>query len=316
MPAEVESMFYTSNERNGRFVPWHGLGTPVEEAPTSKKALELSGLDWKVVQHDVKDAFTNAVVPNYRLNVRNTDNSILGIVGNRYKIVQNEDAFDFTDVLIGNGVKYETAGSLFNGKKIWLLARMPVKKLIDDDVDPYIVFTNTHDGSGSIKVAMTPTRVVCNNTLNLALEGSQRIWSTRHVGDINYKLEEARSTLKMASDYMDALSNKANELVSKKISDNDVRRMVDSLFKVDVNSSDRKIANIEDNKYEIYVAMAMPDLANYTGTAWQFINAVADYTSHHKPARNASTYKERNWNNVMSGHNILDSAYAMVNELV
>lgn len=316
MPACVESMFYVSNDRNGRFVPWHGLGTSVENAPNSLEAIKLAGLDWKVVQHEVKDATTGIVVPNFNLNVRSTDNSVLGIVSDRYKIVQNEEAFDFTDNIIGNDVKYETAGSLFDGKKVWLLARMPVKKLLGDDVDPYIVFTNTHDGSGAIKVAMTPTRVVCNNTLNLALKNSRRSWSTRHMGDIQSKMAEAKMTLKMADDYMDSLAKEAEVLAQKKVSQQDINKIVNELFPLSENASKRQENNVEEQKSEFYITLAMPDLANFNGTAWQIVNAAADYADHHKPARNANTYKERNWNSVINGHTIVDKVYSMVSEMV
>lgn len=316
MPAEVESMFYTSNERNGRFKPWHGLGVAVEEAPDSKKAIELAGLNWEVVQHDVQDGNSGIIVPDYKLNVRSSDNQVLGVVKSRYKIVQNSEAFDFTDNLVGNGTKYETAGSLFGGKKVWLLARMPVKKLLDDDVDPYIVFTNTHDGSGAIKAAMTPTRVVCNNTLNIALSNASRAWSTKHIGDINGKLAEAKETLRLADEYFTSLAKEAEVLAAKKISDKDVRTIIDSLFPVTPKTSDKQKENIQEQKDAIYVTMLAPDLANYAGTGWQLVNAVADYVDHHKPQKMTNSYYENNWNNIMNGHKILDQTYSMVSDLV
>lgn len=168
MAANIETMFYT------RTAPWHGLGTKVDEALTSKDALIYAGLDWQVLQEPV---YTSAgeLVSGYKVNVRDTDRNILGIVSDRYKIVQNEEAFSFTDALLGEGVKYETAGSIANGKIVWMLARMPQRYIISGDaIEPYLVFSNTHDGSGAIRVAMTPIRVVCQNTLNLALRGAQR----------------------------------------------------------------------------------------------------------------------------------------------
>ena len=165
MSHEVEQIFYVSNEENGRFVPWHGLGTAVAEAPNSAEAIKIAGLDWTV---ESKPIFTaeNVEIPGYKENTRSSDKSVLGIVSHRYKIVQNSEAFDFTDSLIGEGCTYETAGSLMNGKKVFLLAKMPQRKILDDEVDPFICFTNSHNGTGSIQVCMTPIRVVCQNTLN------------------------------------------------------------------------------------------------------------------------------------------------------
>ena len=111
--------------------------------------------------------------------IRSTDGSVLGIVSDRYKVVQNEDAFRFTDELLGEGVTYETAGSLQYGRKVWMLARMPQRYIIaGDEIEPYLVIMNSHDGSSGVKVAMTPIRVVCQNTLNLALNSANRIWGS------------------------------------------------------------------------------------------------------------------------------------------
>ena len=163
MAANVESMF------DVRQAPWHGLGVRVEAAPSSEEALRLSGLNWNVIQQPIKTR-GGVEIPGYKANLRDVDNQVLGVVTDRYRVVQNAEAFAFTDALLGEGVKYETAGSLQNGRKIWLLAKLPDRYIIEgDQVEPYLVFSNSHDGSGSIKVAMTPVRVVCQNTLNLAL---------------------------------------------------------------------------------------------------------------------------------------------------
>lgn len=144
MAANVETMFYT------RTKPWHGLGTMVEEAPTSGAALELAGLDWRVVQKNLVTE-EGITVPGFRANLRETDNQVLGVVSDRYKVVQNEEAFAFTDELLGEGVTYETAGSLQNGRRTWILAKLPTRYIISgDEITPYLVFMNSHDGSGAI----------------------------------------------------------------------------------------------------------------------------------------------------------------------
>ena len=119
MAANVETMFSVREK------PWHGLGRIVAEAPTSKEALKLAGLDWKVVQEPIYTEL-HRVVEGYKANVRDSDRKVLGVVSDRYKVVQNADAFSFTDELLGKGVRYETAGSLQEGKKVWLLARLPI----------------------------------------------------------------------------------------------------------------------------------------------------------------------------------------------
>jgi len=160
MPANIETMFYT------RVVPWHGLGVCVEETLSSEEALEKSGLDWKVIQRPIMTS-TYDHIKGYKANIRESDNRVLGVVTDRYKVVQNREAFAFTDALLGEGVTYETAGSINEGRKVWLLAKLPDNYTMEgEQIEPYLVFSNTHDGSGAIKVAMTPIRVVCQNTLN------------------------------------------------------------------------------------------------------------------------------------------------------
>ena len=118
MSANVETMFYTREK------PWHGLGTKVMEAPTSEDALILAGLNWNVVQQPICTNF-GEMIPGYKANIRDSDGKVLGVVGERYQVLQNREAFAFTDELLGEGVKYETAGALKEGRQVWLLARLP-----------------------------------------------------------------------------------------------------------------------------------------------------------------------------------------------
>ena len=193
MPANVETMFSV------RETPWHGLGRIIMDAPASREALELAGLDWQVESRNIYSD-TGAMIPGYRANVRSTDDAVLGVVSDRYRIVQNEEAFQFTDDLLGEGVTYETAGSLQGGKKVWMLARLPRKYLIaGDQVEPYLVIFNSHDGSSGVKVAMTPIRVVCQNTLNLALNTAKRSWTARHTENVLLRVQDARETLQLDS---------------------------------------------------------------------------------------------------------------------
>lgn len=305
MPANVETMFSV------REVPWHNLGIVVDEASTSKDALELAGLNWTVDSTPIYD-LNGKIIEGYKANTRSSDQSVLGVVTNKYKVVQNFEAFDFTDSLIGEGVTYETAGSLRNGKTIWLLAKMPERKILDDDFDPYICFTNSHDGTGAIRVVSTPIRVVCNNTLNLALDTAQRSWSTKHMGDMNSKLNEAKHTLQLANDYLDALAENADRLANEKFMPEDVNAVLDELFPITEDMSDRKKNNIQLAKDGIQACMLAPDLVKFLNTKWGFINAVSDWVGHANPARAAESYAENNWGRIMNGHPIMDRAMALI----
>lgn len=307
MAANIETMFYVREK------PWHGLGTRVINAPTSKEALGLAGLDWQVVQEPIYTE-TEELIEGYKANVRDSDRRVLGVVTDRYKVIQNEDAFAFTDALLGEGVRYETAGSLQGGKKVWLLAHMPHEYIISGErISPYLVFSNTHDGSGAIKVALTPIRVVCNNTLNLALNTAKRSWSMIHTGDIKGKMEEAKNTLFMAEHYMDALGKEFETLRMISMSDNKVMEYIDELLPVDESATPQQIRNMkrlqEDMKLRYFEA---PDLKDLGKNAYRFVNAVSDFATHAEPLRRTANYKENLFSRTVEGNPLIDKAYQMV----
>lgn len=307
MPANVESMFYV------RQAPWHGLGKRVEHAITSEEALKEAGLDWNVIQRSILTD-TLMEVPGFKANIRDTDNQVLGVVTDRYKIVQNHEAFAFTDDLLGEGVRYETAGSLQNGRKVWLLAKLPDNYIISGDrISPYLVFSNSHDGSGSIKVAMTPIRVVCQNTLNLALSNAKRIWTTIHTGDIKSKLDEAKKTLLLAEHYMDKLGAEVDRLNRVKIPDHKAMEFIDLLIPMPDNATKIQEKNIQhlrtDMKLRYFEA---PDLAQVGKNGYRWINAVSDFATHAKPLRETASYKENLFLRTMEGNPLIDKAYEMM----
>lgn len=307
MAANVENMFYV------RTAPWHGLGTKVQEAPNSERALSLAGLDWKVVQEEIYTP-QQEIVEGYKANIRDSDRKVLGVVTDRYKVIQNEEAFAFTDELLGEGVRYETAGSLQGGKRVWMLAHMPHEYIISGErISPYLLFSNTHDGSGAIKVALTPIRVVCQNTLNLALSSASRCWSMIHTGNIQNKLQEARDTLFMAEKYMDGLGKEFETLRSKTMSDQQVMDYIEILLPLDENATPQQRKNMkrlqEDMKMRYFDA---PDLQDVGKNAYRFINAVSDFATHAEPLRKTSNYRENLFARTVEGNPIIDKAYQMV----
>ncbi|WP_461815873.1 DUF932 domain-containing protein [Faecalimonas sp.] len=307
MAANVESMFYV------RETPWHGLGTRVNEALNSKEALTEAGLNWRVIQEPIYTD-TKELIEGYKANVRDVDRQVLGVVTDRYKIVQNQEAFAFTDELLGEGVRYETAGSLQGGRKVWLLAHLPHEYIISGErISPYLVFFNSHDGSGAIKVAITPIRVVCQNTLNLALSTAKRSWSMIHTGDIKGKMQEAKDTLFMADQYMDSLGKEFEELRRKKLTDQQVLEYIEILLPLEEQSTPQQMKNIkrlrEDMKIRYFDA---PDLKDVGKNAYAFVNAVSDFATHAEPLRRTTNYKENLFARTVEGNPLIDKAYQMM----
>ena len=307
MAANVESMFYTREK------PWHGLGTMVAEAPNSKDALRLAGLNWKVLQEPVYTE-NEELIQGYKANVRDTDRKVLGVVTDRYKVIQNEEAFAFTDTLLGEGVRYETAGSLQEGRRVWMLARLPREFIIGGErISPYMVFSNTHDGSGAVKTALTPIRVVCNNTLNLALRTAKRSWSMIHTGDISGKIEEAKNTLFLADEYMTALGQEFENLRKIKLSEKQVLDYIKILLPMEENYSLLQKRGVEklraDMKMRYFDA---PDLKDVGNNGYRFVNAVSDFATHSTPRRKTANYKENIFARTADGNPMIDRAYQLV----
>lgn len=323
MAANFETGFSASG-----VTPWHGLGEVIKNAPTSEEAIRIAGLDWEVIPQPVYDSLGREI-KGYKVNIRSSDNKILGMVTDKYKVVQNAEAFAFTDALLGEGVRYETAGSLASGKRVWMLARMENTTLCEENIDPYLVFTNSHDGTGAVRVAITPVRVVCQNTLNLALQKASRHWSCAHKGKIDEKLEEARYTLASAERYMEALAEEFGELKLKKVTEAQVRNMTERLLQIEFDAlykkavHDPRIINLGEymrrHDYEgkldrkrqeiLGIYFEKPDLRETEHTAFRFVNAVSDYATHTADHRETKHYQENLFMRTVDGNTMIDTAH-------
>ena len=324
MSANVETMFYVGEK------PWHGLGREIKNCPTSEDAIKVAGLDWEVIPKPIYDG-QGRELKGYKVNQRSSDWKNLGIVTDRYKIVQNKDAFAFTDALLGQGVTYETAGSLESGKRVWMLARLEDRLMAEEKMENYLVFTNSHDGTGAVRVACTSVRVVCNNTLNLALSKASRHWSCAHKGDIQSKLDEARYTLASAERYMKALEEEFGELKLKKVTESQVKNMTEKLLELEFDSLYKKAIKtgkvvdfkeaVRQQKFEdklnrkrtdiLNIYFDKPDLRGTEHTAFRFVNAVSDYATHNTDHKNTRNYQENLFMKTIDGNSLIDTSYQL-----
>lgn len=254
------------------------------------------------------------LIPGYKANVRDRDGKVLGVVTDRYKVVQNAEAFAFTDELLGRGVRYETAGSLQAGRRVWILARLPREYIITgEQITPYLIFSNSHDGSGAIKAALTPIRVVCQNTLNLALDTAKRTWSMIHTGDIRSKLREAEESLFLAEKYMASLGAEIENLQRKKLTDKQVLGFMEELLPLEAGAAVQQKKNVEKLRKDMERRyFDAPDLQHVGKNAYRFINAVSDFATHARPLRKTANHKENLFARTIDGNALIDRAYQMV----
>ena len=284
----------------------------ISRAKTVDDALQMAGLDWEVVQREIFDEKGNSLSP-FIANVRETDDQLLGIVTKKYRVMQNNIAFDFVDNLVNDGFKFDRAGQFRDGRSIWVMGTLPETQILGDDISNNVIFVNSHDGTSGVKVMMTPIRIVCSNMMNYALREADRTWASKHTKHVYHKLEEAKYTLGLANNYMTALNEEAERLAKIKMSEAQIEDTFDRLFPIDRNKdSERKINNIELMKADFKRCYEAPDLANFKGTAYGAVQAMSDYVSHRLPNRTTANYYENSWNRLINGEPVFDKFYKAV----
>src|SRR6056300_100632 len=250
---------------------WHGLGTVFTEEVSTKEMLELANLhDWNVHLEEVAipDGFSSDKTYNYVTRTNPFDRKqkdILGVVGERYRILQNEELFDFGDALLDGGGRWETAGSIKGGRQVFGSLALERETVLDpsgvsDKVNSYLLVNTSHDGSIAIQASVTPVRVVCANTLNLALgsgvgrnRGVKQSFKIRHTQTAQGKIQAAREALGLANVYMDEFDKLAHEMIQQTVSNDkfqDIIRMAYPMPEKDkkgaVSRWNTKIELIED----------------------------------------------------------------------
>ena len=270
---------------------WHKLGTVFNEEVTTAEMLKLANLnDWNVRLEDVPmpDGFESD--RNYSFVTRTnpfdkSQNDVLGVVGERYVPLQNEELFEFGDALLDGG-RWETAGSIKNGRQVFGSLALNRETVLDpngvsDKVNNYLLVNTSHDGSIAIQASVTPVRVVCSNTLNLAIGGRGRggvkqSFKIRHTQTANGKIQQAREALGLANAYLDEFDKLAQKLIQTEISKNTFDQIVAKAYPApekDSKGSVKKHSNKVDAIQSIYVGEYNNTIA---GTAWGALNGLTE----------------------------------------
>jgi phage/plasmid-like protein (TIGR03299 family) len=294
MPAEVESMMYVAREGT----PWHGLGTALDHVPTAREAIVAAGLDWTV---ELKPVYVEGrMVPDHKAIVRSTDHQIFGFCGKVYTPIQNRDSFNFFDAIVGEGLAvYHTAGSLFNGKKIWILAKLPNSfSIAGEEIQGYICLTTSHDGSTPFNMFNTEIRVVCANTLKMAVSKALNHFYARHTTNFASRLDAARETLGLLAQESAAWRLQAQYLATHQLPAGKIPLLLAASFgttgaikTADVVDFDT-ISTAKKNQMAVVSHLIEhgrgQDNPKIRGTKWQAFNAVAEYTDYYKKSRKNS----------------------------
>jgi phage/plasmid-like protein (TIGR03299 family) len=280
-----------------RETPWHGLGTVLERPPrTIAEAIASAGLAWGVAKEpiavvDRSDGFTPDYeeIPGFYATVRQDTRETLGIVGERYRIVQNHDAFTFIDQLLGSSINFETAGSLHGGRRVWVLATLPRHVEVGGDpVRPYVLLMNSHDGSTAVIAATTPVRVVCQNTLNWGLSSARQKLSIRHTEAVTQRVHEARRVLELSIDYYEQFKRLGDQLASQRCTERQLRRVLDQLYPSGTRdvTTDRTRRSRQATKEQIAeLFLNGSTQGNAPGSKWSALNAIVEHSDWLRPIR-------------------------------
>jgi len=296
MPAgitETDGMAYVGQK------PWHNLGVKVEgSAMTAQQAIEAADMDWKVELHpiysEVADIYGNVVHPQIEDKnavVRMDTKEVLGVVGNKYQPVQNIECFDLFDAVVGTGeAKYNTVGTLNGGKRVWLLAKFDNTITLDngEEIESYMLLSNSHDGGSSLTMQWCDIRVVCQNTFSMAMNskndlkrGLQR-FKARHTSGIILKANEARQILMLQSEYQKILEEEINLLAQREWDMHDMKRLSYKLTNYDLSKPVEKFSGTPRENATKLTELFRFGTGNKGETAWDAYNAVTEFVSHYK----------------------------------
>lgn len=319
---EDTTMAHMIEENDNMFsvkeVPWHGLGTVIEEAPTVQAAIDLSGLNWTagiekmVVMREITEGGVTVQVPIPVLDqyavVRHDKNLVLGVVGGRYEIYQNHEMWAFIEEFQKqSGIKLETAGSLRNGRTTWVLAKKgEIEALKGDVIEDYFLFRNSFDGSTPISVLFTNIRVVCNNTLSMALKGARNIFNVRHTASAGDQIKEVQKALGLKYKYQERVQEVIAALVAKPFTEKQTKELLEGVIFPEPNrivqnidaqgqpvhsleEATKRAVTARNNKINAVLNLvetgAGADIPGVKGTLWGVYNALTEWADHDKQIR-------------------------------
>ena len=280
MAHEIESMAYFGA------TPWHKLGTPLstDDLYDWQSACIKSGLDWEAELVPLLTADTQVKVENQAVR-RKSDNRILGVVGPKYHVLQNREAFQwFQPFLDAKEATLNTAGSLCEGSRVWVLAKLNRDPLViapGDEVEKFVLLSHGHDGSLAVRVGFTPIRVVCANTLALAYRAdASKLIRLKHTKDIHENLANVREIMNVANQEFEATAEQYRLLARKNINQADLRLYVKKVLKVEGDKISTRTANIIEAILGKCESGKGNDLPSVSGTYWTAYNGVNEWLAY------------------------------------
>lgn len=275
-------------------LPWHGLGTKLPQGVSPDQMMKAAGLDWEVEKRPMSypSATGELLDTNRFCLVRKTDDKLLttNMSGN-WNPVQNSTAFDFFNEFCQEGqMDMHTAGSLRDGQRVWALAKLgsDFELFNGDKIEGFLLFSNPHEFGKTVEIRFTPIRVVCNNTLTMALGGKTNSMFRMH-HRMKFYPEMVKETLGLASHQMSDFKELATYLGSKPLTKKKFRQYIVDVFG---ESEKGELNKTAQKAYDVLETQPGAEFAR--GTFWQAVNAVT-YTMDHLYGRNVDSRLANSW---------------------
>lgn len=292
----------TASFFSARKPAWHSLGTVTENALNAETALQVAQMDWIVEKAplqavingeivDVKDRFATV-----RKHPKNDTYDALGVVGDRYEIIQNHEAFKILDDIVDqSGAVFETAGAIKNGKRVFVSMELPqhIQFNNGDTAGLHLLATNSHDGKTACQIAVTPVRVVCQNTLTMALGSARSSFSIRHTKNADRRIEQARQALNLTFTYVDAFQMEVDELIATEYSNSDFFKYIERVFPLENVDNSLSVKNDTERKSVLMNLWKSPTQENSANTAWGAYNTIVEYVDWFQNTKSDKVRAER-----------------------
>lgn len=266
---------------NIRTATWEAVDSNISAATSVEEALKISGLDYTVEKVPVflEDG---TPIPGAFCTKKEGTNDTFGVVGSQFEIIQNQEALSFVDNLVSEGLTFVKAGE--NHKMLYLIGKLPSIEVLGDEVTPYLIFQNSHNGSTTLKATIAPLRIVCQNQFNLTFRKAVNKISLRHTKSIKGRLHTAQQVLLQNTEYLSEFQKQALGLAQEKVSKKQVDTLLDGIFEIKPEFNPTQVRRMEEKRDRFLSAYQADDNQNFLGTKWGLINAYTDFVTH-KPLR-------------------------------
>lgn len=293
--------------------PWHALGTKLDKPATAKEAMAAAQLNWKVEKTPLfiqtgEGGYTKIenkfVILKAKIGTKK-DSTAFGVVGRDYTPLQNTEAFEFLDPIVGKGAAiYHTAGALGDGERIWVLAKLPsdIRVVGDDITNKFLLLSNSHDGMSSVQIKFTPIRVVCENTLTMALSRGPTI-RVAHTKDVKERLHHADRMLGIINKRFDGIQDVFQRMVKISMDRQKRNEYISEVFPEPTPSADeekflkarRRVLDFRNLGLHLFENAKGNDMTKVKGTLWAAYNGITELVDHWKPLKSSPTSLESVW---------------------